>query len=419
MKRFKYGLNSQVSQSANFYTLSCIGLIGVVPGDTISGKTTARIISESTTKPVQNRVYNDVYAFYVPYRLLWDDWPSWIAGDDSVTPPTLTASSGGLYQQCLMQASDEVIGKPAFGRRAYNLIWNKFFRDVSEPERDIDAVGAPATPLRKTQFTRRMLQEINLADQVIQVTDGEFTTGDVRQAFSQDRFNKTRAYYGDKYVDYLAALGVEATWSILDEPELIGASNKNLPYHSVDSTSGDASDDPSPQLQPLAAMAGRWQGSNTMTIRRTFCPEHGLIMMLQTTRMDLPPNNTVAPAELFKTTRDQYYSPEFETERKQAWTSFFAGTTDTMYTSKFEDYRVAQNHQRRVEDQSGQNPTQVNGPTIADPVTENALNYFGGSLIDGVLNDQFGPMVQLNLMADHRIARLSPVRPAQSVHGVS
>jgi hypothetical protein len=128
MKRFKYGLNNHVTQSSNFGELVCLGITDVNPGETISGTSAVKLLSESATKPILNRTYHDVYAFYVPYRLVWDEWPDFIAGDSPGPIPTL-ANVANSYQQCLNGRG----GLPntafnAFGCRAYNLIWNKFFR---------------------------------------------------------------------------------------------------------------------------------------------------------------------------------------------------------------------------------------------------------------------------------------------------
>ena len=129
MKRFKYGLNSQVFQTAQFYALNCVGITEVVPGDTIGGKTTARIISESCLAAYQNCAYNDLYAFYVPYRLVWEEWPEWIAGNTDTPIPLVGGNTGGIYQQCLAEPTTDTQSANSFGKRSYNLIWNKFFRD--------------------------------------------------------------------------------------------------------------------------------------------------------------------------------------------------------------------------------------------------------------------------------------------------
>lgn len=413
MKRFKYGLNCVAHQNVNWFNLSCVGKFEAAPGETFSGKSSLRVVSESTKRPVMNRVYNDLFAFYVPYRLLWEDWPDFIAGAEGLSVPTTTAPR---YQQSLDNSDTQDGSVNAFGQRAYNLIWNKFFRTPDRDEIDIDTAGTQRTPLRPSRLLHKLKTELALADQEITVTDGSFTTGDVRKAFSQDRFDKTRAYYGSKYTDYLAALGVEASWSILDEPELIGMSMKNLPFSTTDATA-NTDVEPAPSGEPIyvGSMGGAWKGSNTLTLRRTFCPEHGLVMVMQATRMDIAAGNVNNLIGL-KQSRDQFYSPEFETERKQAWQPFNrTAEGETWYLEKFEEYRLGQDSYPSNPETEG---LYITLNDYVSPVTPEQLNYpRHQDISQDYLNDQFTSTV--NLKGTHRLQKVSPIRPSQSVHGVS
>ncbi len=419
MKRFKYGLNSQIFQTSVFQNLTCMNITEVSPGDTVSGSVTSRVISESTSKPIMNRSYFDQFSFYVPYRLLWDYWPEFIAGGTDEVPPTLS-SFAQTYRLCLLKGQ---IGAPApsfnaFGVRAYNLIYNQFFRDNTVPPVDVDtAQTQQRAPLRATTFNQRLKTAIELEDQVIDSTGPDITTGDIRRAFSQDRFDKTRAYYGNKYTDYLAALGVEASWSILDEPELIGKSSSPLNVVMTDAT-GEIQNSENPQTPVYVGSVGsKWQGTNKHTIRRTFAPEHGLIITLGTIRMDTEYANSVGAITNTKLTRDQWYSPEFETERKQAHTPYY--TTEnglqTLYTEKYDDLRVGQNITDTTDLRNG---TWIEQPE-QDDLDPAAIRYPDvATAIMPYLNDQYQGIVfnHINLV---RLSRQSPVRPAQSVHGVS
>ena len=88
MKRFNYRVNQQALNVGAFYMLNPLGYVEIAPGDTISGKVDIDVVSDITVRPFRNRAYFDVYAFYVPYRLLFDQWVDFIKGDDSVTLPT-------------------------------------------------------------------------------------------------------------------------------------------------------------------------------------------------------------------------------------------------------------------------------------------------------------------------------------------
>lgn len=415
MKRFKYGLNSQIFTTSNFKILVATSIVEASPGDTISGSITNRIISESATKPIMNRTYLDQFTFYVPYRLVWADWPDFIAGTNAGPVPTTTAVTAVYSTALIKNGSTGTYNE--FAVRAYNLIWNKFFRDQSLPELPLTNYGVQNAPLRTTTFNQRLKDAMQLVDETIDTSGPTVTTGDIRSAFSQDRFNKTRAYYGDKYTDYLAALGVEASWSILDEPELIGKQSQPLKLVMTDATTEIDSVDPdSTNPTYVGSMGAKWQGTNQQQVRRTFTPEHGLIITLATIRMDVEHAGSRGVATNLKTVRDQWYSPEFETERKQEWFPYTAaagGVANSMFLEKYDDLRVGQNITDRTDNRNG---TWIDTPAL-DTYTQGDIRYPVIPAGD-FLNDQF-TNIQFNHNITQRLTRVSPVRPAQSVHGVS
>lgn len=420
MKRYKYGLNSQTLTSANFFELVTIGVIPVAPGETIGGKVTSQVLTESSTKVINNRTYNDEFAFYVPYRLVWDYWPEFIAGGTEQTIPELSSSEATWKQfmgrKYTGSSSGGLSQVNEFGRRAYNLIWNKFFRTPSVDEVSISQTTVLKTPLRSTTLNQRLKDSIDLADQTIDSSGTTITTGAIREAFAQDRFNKTRAYYGDKYTDYLAALGVEASWSILDEPELIGMSHNKLRFNMVDATAELDSVDPTPgNPDYVGSVGGRWQGTNIMSLKRTFAPEHGVIMFMSTTRMDIELENSKGYFEWLKKDRSRFYSPEFETERKDGWFPYLDTTAETeLFLEKYDDYRTGQNLSDGTDNRNG---TWISAPEVLNPTSEDILHP-NPIAIQDYLNDQYEG-TDINLSQMIRVAKVSPVRPSQSVHGVS
>lgn len=423
MKRFKYSQNSQVLATGNFQELTTVGIVPVVPGDTISGTSLIQTLSESSTKVINNRTYQDVFAFYVPYRLVFEDWPAFIAGDDTVSLPLETDSNASSKQFLTKEyAPTSSIGGfgqvNQLGRRSYNLIWNKFFRPEVSAERAEDATGVALTPLRSTTLNQRLKDSIELLDQTIDTSGATITTGDIRTAFAQDRFDKTRAYYGSKYTDYLAALGVEASWSILDEPELIGMSTNKLKYNITDATSEIAGVDTDPTGEPVyvGSAGGRWQGTQQLRVKKTFCPEHGCVFIMQTVRMDLELTNNKGIFEFFKLDRSRFYSPEFETERKEGWFPYADPVVETeLFLEKYDDYRSPVNFTAGTT--ANQSPAFIEAPGVAAPTQEDIL-FPDPTNLKALLNDQY-PGVELNLSCMHRISKISPVRPSQSVHGVS
>ena len=122
----------------------------VLPGDTFKCKSS--ILTRMTTPivPIMDNIHLDTFYFYVPSRLLWDHWKNFNGEqknpDDSVdyVVPQVVAPTGGFG----VQSVADYFGLPnnvagisvnALPFRAYNLIYNEWFRD----ENLLDSVQVP------------------------------------------------------------------------------------------------------------------------------------------------------------------------------------------------------------------------------------------------------------------------------------
>ena len=81
-----------------------------------------------------------VHYFFVPYRLLWDEWETFISGGVSGdetpaiptwTPTDVTPDEGSLWDYFGFPTGINPLGAEPldFPRRAYNLVYNEFYRD--------------------------------------------------------------------------------------------------------------------------------------------------------------------------------------------------------------------------------------------------------------------------------------------------
>lgn len=151
-------------------TLVPIGAIDVLPGDTFIGKCRALARTAPLQKPMMHPVDLRVHYYFVPNRLIWEDWEDFIVGNEgSKVYPTITpatAADAVLYDHM----GAEPVGSVAYDAlpiRAYNLIFNEFYRDQ-------DLVTA----------------------RTIDLTDGADTTTDTtmaRIAWGKDYFTTARA----------------------------------------------------------------------------------------------------------------------------------------------------------------------------------------------------------------------------------
>jgi len=118
----------------------------VLPGDTFNLKMTAFARLATPLFPIMDNMYLDTFFFFVPNRLIWENWQKFM-GERSPDPdssidyvvPTTTSPAGGYAVGSLQ----DYMGLPTVGQiggaatvehcsfwpRAYNLIWNEWFRD--------------------------------------------------------------------------------------------------------------------------------------------------------------------------------------------------------------------------------------------------------------------------------------------------
>ncbi len=109
-----------------------------LPGDTFSLNMTAFARLATPIKPVMDNMYLESFFFAVPNRLLWDNWQRFNGeqinpGDttDYLVPQMEPAAypQDGLGDHFGIPVNRAGVTINAFHHRAYNQIWNEFFRD--------------------------------------------------------------------------------------------------------------------------------------------------------------------------------------------------------------------------------------------------------------------------------------------------
>ena len=117
----------------------------VLPGDTFNLKMTAFARLSTPIFPVMDNMYLDSFFFFVPNRLIWDNWQKFMGeqidpGDstDYLVPQQVSPAAGyaiGSLQDYMglptvgQVTAGQTVSHCAFWPRAYNLIWNEWFRD--------------------------------------------------------------------------------------------------------------------------------------------------------------------------------------------------------------------------------------------------------------------------------------------------
>lgn len=138
LKRNKFSLSHHKLLSCRMGYLIPIGLLEVLPRDTIQHATTGLVRCAPMVSPVMARVDVRIHHFFVPTRILWNNWEDFITGgpdgaNDSVLP-FVSSGASGFSEGSLADYFGLPTGVPnlqvsALPFRAYNLIFNEYYRD--------------------------------------------------------------------------------------------------------------------------------------------------------------------------------------------------------------------------------------------------------------------------------------------------
>lgn len=117
----------------------------VLPGDTFNLRMTAFTRLATPLYPTMDNLHLDSFFFFVPNRLIWSNWQKFMGQQDNpgdstsyVVPTTTTPASGYAVGSLFDYMGLPTVGQVATGStvshnvlhlRAYNLIYNEWFRD--------------------------------------------------------------------------------------------------------------------------------------------------------------------------------------------------------------------------------------------------------------------------------------------------
>lgn len=354
----------------------------VIPGDTynVSVQHFARIGSPFI-HPLMDNLYLETFYFFVPYRLLWDNWEKFMGArtdpSDSIdyTIPKVSSNTGkNLATSGTHEELCNYLGLPyntnvdmtefsALPFRAYNLIYNEWFRDQNLQDSlpvstgDGPDAGSSAYNLKKRgkrhdYFTSSLpwpqkgdavdlplagqapIQYVEGgADLTIQNPSGTWvdmtssgtkliagvadpsgdqlyadmtavsgaTINDLRLAFQTQRLLERDARSGTRYNEMiLAHYGVTVPDFRVQRPEFLGGGSSIINTHEVPNTSDTATADQA-ELSAYGTSAGNHGFTQSFV-------EHGVIIGLANVRGDITYSQG-AERYWFKDTRYDFYFP--------------------------------------------------------------------------------------------------------------
>jgi hypothetical protein len=154
MKRAKHSLSHFKLLTCKMGQLVPVAWFEALPGDTIQHATSALIRCAPLVTPVMHPVQVRFHHWFVPNRLIWSEWQDFITGGESGTAvPTHPQINVGTeepvsslsdYLGINAKTAPFTVTVNALPFRAYQLIWNEFYRDEDLQTKAVVATGSGA-----------------------------------------------------------------------------------------------------------------------------------------------------------------------------------------------------------------------------------------------------------------------------------
>jgi len=366
----------------------------VLPGDTFKLNMTAFARLATPLYPIMDNMVLDSFFFFVPNRLIWSNWQKFMGQQanpsDSISyvVPQQVSPAGGYAIGSLQDymglptvgqvGNSNTVSHCAFWPRAYNLIWNEWFRDENlQNSVVVDTGDGPDTVTnytllrrgkRKDYFTSSLpwpqkgtsvtlplgtsapirttalngedvqvlngngdLKNLNATSTYLQMTNAlttpskalyadlsqatAATINQLRQSFQIQKLLERDARGGTRYTEIIRShFGVISPDARLQRPEYIGGGSTPININPIAQTSGTNASGTTTPMGTLAAMGTALAHNHGFTQSFT---EHGVILGLVSIRADLTYQQGLARM-WSRSTRYDFYFPAFATLGEQA-----------------------------------------------------------------------------------------------------
>lgn len=342
MKRARQNLSHYRLTTFDQGVLVPVACLEVLPGDSFRHSVSMLMRVTPLVTPVMHPVHVHIHSYFVPNRIVWSSWEDFITdGDGSGVVPTVDV---GNNANCRILGQHFGVGRDAAGDldvnalpfRAYNKIWNEYYRDQDVQAKATESVGdtdvASNYALKnvnwgKDYFTTArpypqqgantmevsfsagvvpvVFSEVGTTNQdvtlgrdaggagaTIHVNEAGTTDDDIeanadlasatasfdinewRRSMAFQKFREDRNKFGSRYRDMLAFLQVRSSDARLDRPEYLGGGRQTVSFSEVLATGTESGS------TVLGEMAGHGIAALRTRPYRRFFEEHGYVLTL-------------------------------------------------------------------------------------------------------------------------------------------
>lgn len=322
MQRYNLKLQGGNYTEGDVYKLDPIYRQQVVPGQTVNLDFDVSLKTAAFTRQVTTPTMMSVWFFYVPHRLAWSGWTDFISKQDGAPSFPTTTSASSFFFDLSNDASQTY--SPLF-RRAYKLVYNEYFGSESVGEANqawydditVDTNDTIYRTRNPEQYASRLQLDGAVDDPEFTVVASTIPLNEFYRSLMNARSQQRSQMTGDKYVDTLARMGVDATWMIAERPEFLGTKSRLVPAHNTANTSGTGTGDE----------VSRFETKLKCQIRNKHFAEHGYIVGVCSIRPILSIASRGA-ADCGLTSIDDFYSAD-NLETKDVVSSEVNGFTGT------------------------------------------------------------------------------------------
>lgn len=203
----------------------------------------------------------DIWYYYVPWRLVWSDFPTWVMGDSTIDQYSASTSAEKTAEAALFGEGALTMGLMA---KAYEMIVNQYFREEHD-QYTVSATPAVLPIVDRTAETQGD-EDYEEEDETIDVSSGTLSVREIERKRAQLAYERRVESLDGKYTSFLRAQGVNANEMVAQIPEFLGHYRKYIkPSKTTNESTG------------LTVQVYAHECTHNLSKRRFF-QEHGVVI---------------------------------------------------------------------------------------------------------------------------------------------